>query len=298
MKTKDVNFLEENLTRINKALFKTLPEKESSRVTEAIHYSVMNGGKRIRPQIILLLCEMLEVEITNDNVDLIAAAGELIHCYSLIHDDLPAMDDDDYRRGQLSCHKQFDEATAILAGDAIQPLSLEVLTSLEDPNLEAKTKLEIINLFARACGPEGMVEGQNRDILSENKVLTEEELDELHYLKTGKLIEACVLCVCLMKKNIDKDLIEKLKTFSNKFGLAFQIRDDILDEIGDEEIIGKPVKSDLKNNKSTYPSILGIEESQKKAELLIEEALLILDKLPFNTEKLNALCKLVVNRKN
>ena len=298
MKTKDVNFLEENLTRINKALFKTLPEKESSRVTEAIHYSVMNGGKRIRPQIILLLCGMLEVEITSDNVDLIAAAGELIHCYSLIHDDLPAMDDDDYRRGQLSCHKQFDEATAILAGDAIQPLSLEVLTSLEDPNLEAKTKLEIINLFARACGPEGMVEGQNRDILAENKVLTEEELDELHYLKTGKLIEACVLCVCLMKKNIDKDLIEKLKTFSNKFGLAFQIRDDILDEIGDEETIGKPVKSDLKNNKSTYPSILGIEESQKKAELLIEEALLILDKLPFNTEKLNALCKLVVNRKN
>ena len=298
MKTEDVNFLEENLTRINKALFKTLPEKEISRVTEAIHYSVMNGGKRIRPQIILLLCEMLEVEITNDNIDLIAAAGELIHCYSLIHDDLPAMDDDDYRRGQLSCHKQFDEATAILAGDAIQPLSLEVLTSLEDPNLDAKTKLEIINLFAKACGPEGMVEGQNRDILAENKVLTEEELDELHYLKTGKLIEACVLCVCLMKKNIDKDLIEKLKIFSNKFGLAFQIRDDILDEIGDEETIGKPVKSDLKNNKSTYPSILGIEESQKKAELLIEEALLILDKLPFNTEKLNALCKLVVNRKN
>ena len=298
MKTKDVNFLEENLTRINKALFKTLPEKDISRVTEAIHYSVMNGGKRIRPQIILLLCEMLEVEITSDNVDLIAAAGELIHCYSLIHDDLPAMDDDDFRRGQLSCHKQFDEATAILAGDAIQPLSLEVLTSLEDPNLEAKTKLEIINLFARACGPMGMVEGQNRDILSENRVLTEEELDELHYLKTGKLIEACVLCVCLMKKNIDKDLIEKLKIFSNKFGLAFQIRDDILDEIGDEETIGKPVKSDLKNNKSTYPSILGIEESQKKAELLIEEALLILDKLPFNTEKINALCELVVNRKN
>lgn len=298
MKTENVNFLDENLTRINKALFKTLPEKEISRVTEAIHYSVMNGGKRIRPQIILLLCEMLEVEITSNNIDLIAAAGELIHCYSLIHDDLPAMDDDDYRRGQLSCHKQFDEATAILAGDAIQPLSLEVLTSIEDPNLEAKTKLEIINLFARACGPKGMVEGQNRDILAENKVLTEEELDELHYLKTGKLIEACVLCVCLMKKNIDNDLIKKLKTFSNKFGLAFQIRDDILDEIGDEETIGKPVKSDLKNNKSTYPSILGIEKSQKKAELLIEEALLILKELPFNTEKLEILCELVVNRKN
>ena len=298
MKTKNVDFLDENLTRINKALLKTLPEKETSRITEAIHYSVMNGGKRIRPQIILLLCEILEVEISSNNIDLIAAAGELIHCYSLIHDDLPAMDNDDYRRGQLSCHKQFDEATAILAGDAIQPLSLEVLTSIEDPNLEAKTKLEIINLFARACGPKGMVEGQNRDILAENKVLTEEELDELHYLKTGKLIEACVLCVCLMKKNIDKDLIKKLKIFSNKFGLAFQIRDDILDEIGDEETIGKPVKSDLKNNKYNYPSILGIKKSQKKAELLIKEALLILNELPFDTDKLKTLCKLVVNRKN
>ena len=184
MKIKDDKFLEENLTRINKALFQTLPKKDISKVTEAIHYSVMNGGKRIRPQIILILSEILNVDISNENVDLIAAAGELIHCYSLIHDDLPAMDDDDYRRGQLSCHKKFDEATAILTGDAIQPLSLEVLTSIEDPNLSDKTKLEILNLFARACGPEGMVEGQNRDILSENKKLTEEELDQIHYLKT------------------------------------------------------------------------------------------------------------------
>ena len=291
-------FLEENLTRINKALFKTLPKKEISKVTEAIHYSVMNGGKRIRPQIILILSDILNVEISNDNVDLIAAAGELIHCYSLIHDDLPAMDDDDYRRGQLSCHKKFDEATAILTGDAIQPLSLEVLTSIEDPNLKDDTKLKIINLFARACGPEGMVEGQNRDILSENKVLTEEELDEIHYLKTGKLIEACVMCVCLIKKNIDNITIDKLIKFSNKFGLAFQIRDDILDEIGDEAKIGKPIKSDIKNNKSTYPSIMGIEKSQKKAELLIDEALGILNELPFKTDKLESLCELVIKRKN
>ena len=291
-------FLKENLTRINKALVKTLPKKEISKVTEAIHYSVMNGGKRIRPQIILILSDILNVEISNDNVDLIAAAGELIHCYSLIHDDLPAMDDDDYRRGQLSCHKKFDEATAILTGDAIQPLSLEVLTSIEDPNLKDDTKLKIINLFARACGPEGMVEGQNRDILSENKVLTEEELDEIHYLKTGKLIEACVMCVCLIKKNIDDITVEKLIKFSNKFGLAFQIRDDILDEIGDEAKIGKPIKSDIKNNKSTYPSIIGIEKSQKKAELLISEALKILNELPFKTDKLEFLCELVINRKN
>ena len=296
MKIKDDKFLEENLTRINKALFQTLPKKDISKVTEAIHYSVMNGGKRIRPQIILILSEILNVDISNENVDLIAAAGELIHCYSLIHDDLPAMDDDDYRRGQLSCHKKFDEATAILTGDAIQPLSLEVLTSIEDPNLSDKTKLEIINLFARACGPEGMVEGQNRDILSENKKLTEEELDQIHYLKTGKLIEACVLCVCLIKKNIDETLIEKLIEFSNKFGLAFQIRDDILDEIGDQDKIGKPTKSDIKNNKSTYPSIMGIEESQKKAQLLIDKALAILQELPFETSKLEFLCQLIINR--
>ena len=298
MKIKDDKFLEENLTRINKALFQTLPKKDISKVTEAIHYSVMNGGKRIRPQIILILSEILNVDISNENVDLIAAAGELIHCYSLIHDDLPAMDDDDYRRGQLSCHRKFDEATAILTGDAIQPLSLEVLTSIEDPNLSDKTKLEIINLFARACGPEGMVEGQNRDILSENKKLTEEELDQIHYLKTGKLIEACVLCVCLIKKNIDETLIEKLIEFSNKFGLAFQIRDDILDEIGDEDKIGKPAKSDIKNNKSTYPSIMGIEESQRKAQLLIDKALKILHELPFETSKLEFLCQLIINRKS
>ena len=298
MKIKDDKFLEENLTRINKALFQTLPKKDISKVTEAIHYSVMNGGKRIRPQIILILSEILNVDISNENVDLIAAAGELIHCYSLIHDDLPAMDDDDYRRGQLSCHKKFDEATAILTGDAIQPLSLEVLTSIEDPNLSDKTKLEIINLFARACGPEGMVEGQNRDILSENKKLTEEELDQIHYLKTGKLIEACVLCVCLIKKNIDETLIEKLIEFSNKFGLAFQIRDDILDEIGDQDKIGKPTKSDIKNNKSTYPSIMGIEESQKKAQLLIDKGLAILQELPFETSKLEFLCQLIINRKS
>ena len=298
MIAEEEKFLEENLTRINKALFKTLPKKEISKVTEAIHYSVMNGGKRIRPQIILILSDILNVEISNDNVDLIAAAGELIHCYSLIHDDLPAMDDDDYRRGQLSCHKKFDEATAILTGDAIQPLSLEVLTSIEDPNLKDDTKLKIINLFARACGPEGMVEGQNRDIISENKVLTEEELDEIHYLKTGKLIEACVMCVCLIKKNIDATTTEKLIKFSNKFGLAFQIRDDILDEVGDETKIGKPIKSDIKNNKSTYPSIIGIEKSQKKAELLIDKALGILNELPFKTDKLEFLCELVIKRKN
>ena len=296
MKIDEVSFLENNLSRINDAIFKSLPPKDYSLISEAIHYSIMNGGKRIRPQLILMMSNSIKVDVSNKTIDLIAAAGELIHCYSLIHDDLPAMDDDDYRRGQLSCHKKFGEATAILAGDAIQPLALEILTTIEDPNLSAEIKLMIINLFSKACGPKGMVEGQSRDILSENISLSEKELDEMHYLKTGKLIEACVMCVCLLKKDITQTHINAFIKFSQKFGLAFQIRDDVLDVIGDEKIIGKPVNSDIEKNKSTYPSLLGVDESQKKAEDLGNEAMNILKDLPYDTLELESLCSLIVSR--
>lgn len=298
MKTDDLNFLDKNISRINQAIIESLPQKNYSRITEAIHYSIMNGGKRIRPQIILLMSDAIKVDVSEDTIDLIAAAGELIHCYSLIHDDLPAMDDDDFRRGQLSCHKKFGEATAILAGDAIQPLSLEILTTIEDPNLSPEIKLEIINLFSKACGPKGMVEGQSRDILSENKLLSEDELDEMHYLKTGKLIEACVMCVCLLKKDISDIQINQFIEFSQKFGLAFQIRDDVLDIIGNEKEIGKPINSDINKKKSTYPSILGVEESQKKAESLGKQAMNILKELPYDTKNLENLCSLIVSRTN
>ena len=258
----------------------------------------MNGGKRMRPQLMLLMAEALKVDVNKKTIDLMAAAGELIHCYSLIHDDLPAMDDDDFRRGKLSCHKKFSEATAILAGDAIQPLSLEILTSINDKNLSAESKCKIINIFAKACGPKGMVEGQNLDIKAENKKLNEQQLDKVHYLKTGKLIEACVLAVCLLKKKIKKEEITKLIKFSKKFGLAFQIRDDILDVIGDEKNIGKPVGSDQNKNKSTYPSILGLEKSQKKAQKLADTGIKILKSLPYDTKKLEDLCKLIVERQS
>ena len=289
-------FLEHNLSRINKALLESLPEENFSEITKAIHYSVMNGGKRLRPQLMLLMADALKVDVSNKTIDLMAAAGELIHCYSLIHDDLPAMDDDDFRRGQLSCHKKFDEATAILAGDAIQPLSLEILTSIQDDNLNDSTKSEIINIFAKACGPKGMVEGQNLDIKSESKNLNEDELDRIHFLKTGKLIEACILSVCLLKKEIREEEIEKLIEFSEKFGLAFQIRDDILDVIGNEQEIGKPVGSDQEKNKSTYASVLGITKSQLKAEKLSKDAIDILISLPYETERLEDLCKMIIER--
>ena len=257
----------------------------------------MNGGKRLRPQLILLMADALKVDVSNKTIDLMAAAGELIHCYSLIHDDLPAMDDDDFRRGQLSCHKKFDEATAILAGDAIQPLSLEILTSIKDNNLSDSTKSKIINVFAKACGPKGMVEGQNLDIKSESKNLSEDELDRIHFLKTGKLIEACILSVCLLKKEIRAEEVEKLVEFSKKFGLAFQIRDDILDVIGNEQEIGKPVGSDQEKNKSTYASVLGITKSQLKAEKLSKDAIDILISLPYETQRLEDLCKIIIERK-
>ena len=290
------SFLEHNLSRINQALIESLPDENFSEITKAIHYSVMNGGKRLRPQLMLLMADALKVDVSNKTIDLMAAAGELIHCYSLIHDDLPAMDDDDFRRGQLSCHKKFDEATAILAGDAIQPLSLEILTSIEDNNLSDFTKSKIINVFAKACGPKGMVEGQNLDIKSESKNLNEDELDRIHFLKTGKLIEACILSVCLLKKEIREEEVEKLVEFSEKFGLAFQIRDDILDVIGNEQEIGKPVGSDQEKNKSTYASVLGITKSQLKAEKLSKDAIDILISLPYETQRLEDLCKMIIER--
>lgn len=291
------SFLEHNLSRINQALIESLPDENFSEITKAIHYSVMNGGKRLRPQLMLLMADALKVDVSNKTIDLMAAAGELIHCYSLIHDDLPAMDDDDFRRGQLSCHKKFDEATAILAGDAIQPLSLEILTSIEDNNLSDFTKSKIINVFAKACGPKGMVEGQNLDIKSESKNLNEDELDRIHFLKTGKLIEACILSVCLLKKEIREEEVEKLVEFSEKFGLAFQIRDDILDVIGNEQEIGKPVGSDQEKNKSTYASVLGITKSQLKAEKLSKDAIDILISLPYETQRLEDLCKMIIERR-
>tara|TARA_Y100000816_G_scaffold32947_1_gene20999 strand:+ start:455 stop:1372 length:918 start_codon:yes stop_codon:yes gene_type:complete len=290
-------FLNKNLKRIDKAILQSLPPKNLSKISKAIHYSVLNGGKRIRPQLVLLMAEALKVDVNPKTIDLMAASGELIHCYSLIHDDLPSMDNDDYRRGKLSCHKKFDEATAILAGDAIQPLALEVLTTIKDKKLKPEQKLKIINLFAKACGPRGMVEGQSRDLDAENRKIKIDELDEIHHLKTGKLIEACVESICILKENLPKKHLKAFLNFAKKFGLAFQIKDDILDVIGDEKIIGKPLNSDTKHNKATYPSIIGIEASQERAERLCVEALKILSMLPYDNRNLIKLSKYIILRK-
>jgi farnesyl diphosphate synthase len=292
----NLSFLNSNLERINKAIVETLPPRDLSKISQAIHYSVLNGGKRIRPQLVLLMAESLNLNVNSKTIDLMAASGELIHSYSLIHDDLPSMDDDDYRRGKLSCHKKFDEATAILAGDAIQPLALEVLTTIEDKKLKPESKLKIINLFAKACGPRGMVEGQSRDLEAEGKEITVEELDEIHYLKTGKLIEACVESICVLKDDLPNTHLKAFLEFAKKFGLAFQIKDDILDVVGDERVIGKPLNSDSKLNKASYPAIIGLKASQERAEKLCSEALEILSTLPYETSKLIQLSKFIILR--
>ena len=296
LKIKDLPFLNKNLKRIDKAIIESLPPKNFSKISKAIHYSVLNGGKRIRPQLVLLMAEALKVDVNPKTIDLMAASGELIHSYSLIHDDLPSMDDDDYRRGKLSCHKKFDEATAILAGDAIQPLALEVLTTIKDKKLKPEQKLKIINFFAKACGPRGMVEGQSRDLAAEGKKVKIEDLDKIHHLKTGKLIEACVESICVLKDGLSKKDRKAFLIFARKFGLAFQIKDDILDVIGDEKKIGKPLNSDAQKNKATYPAIIGVKASQERAEKLCFEALKILSALPYNTENLAKLSKFIILR--
>ena len=293
---KDLPFLSTNLKRIDKAIIESLPPKNYSKISKAIHYSVLNGGKRIRPQLVLLMAEALKVDVSPKTIDLMAAAGELIHCYSLIHDDLPSMDDDDFRRGKLSCHKKFDEATAILAGDAIQPLALEILTTIKDKKLMPDQKLKIINLFAKACGPKGMVEGQSRDLAAEGKKIKIKDLDEIHYLKTGKLIETCVESICVLKDGLLEKDSKAFLDFAKKFGLAFQIKDDILDVLGDEKKIGKPLNSDSEKNKATYPAIIGLKASQERAEKLCIDALKILTNLHYNTENLIKLSKFIILR--
>ena len=288
LKSFSANFEEKLLNFLPKTHF------FSNKLDKAMKYVVKVGGKRLRPLILNEVSSILGVKKENSNR--VAASIEFIHCYSLVHDDLPAMDDDDLRRGHPTCHVKFDEATAILAGDAIQPLALEILTTIKDEKLKSDQKLKIINLFAMACGPRGMVEGQSRDLAAEGKKIKIKDLDEIHYLKTGKLIEACVESICILKDGLSKKDVKAFLNFARKFGLAFQIKDDILDVLGDEKKIGKPLHSDSQQNKATYPSIIGLEESQERAEKLCFEALRILSNLPYNTENLIKLSKFIILR--
>ena len=275
--------------RINSKLESLLPFDDSL-LSEAIRYSVLGGGKRLRPILVYLIGELGNAE--NDSLDILAGSVEIIHCYSLIHDDLPSMDDDDLRRGKPTTHKKYDEATAILAGDALQPFAFELVTTI---NISDKNKLSIIKSLAQACGYQGMVGGQIKDIHS-NDIKDVKSLDMMHSQKTGRLIQ-CSIETAGILSDLRKQDIESLIEYGDKIGLAFQIQDDIIDIESPSSISGKDQGSDVEKDKPTYPSIVGIENSKVRAFDLAKEAKEKLQPLEKNTDNLCKLADYIISRK-
>jgi len=276
--------------RVNSVLESLLPD-DGSILTKATRYSVLNGGKRLRPLLVYLSSEL--GNSTNESQDLVSCAVELIHCYSLIHDDLPSMDDDSLRRGLPTCHKKFGEAIAILAGDALQPMAYSLLTHSNE--IEDKLKVKLVALLSRACGQNGMVEGQILDI-SDNKSLSLEELDYMHSKKTGSLIKTCLEMGGLISYLQIND-IDLLKEYGEKIGLAFQIRDDIIDLESPSEVSGKTQGADVLNQRVTYPKVIGMEASKKRAIELCKEAQEILINLSGDPVKFIKLSDFISNRR-
>jgi len=275
--------------RINSKLESLLPFDDSL-LSEAIRYSVLGGGKRLRPILVYLIGELGNAE--NDSLDILAGSVEIIHCYSLIHDDLPSMDDDDLRRGKPTTHKKYDEATAILAGDALQPFAFELVTTI---NISDKNKLSIIKSLAQACGYQGMVGGQIKDIHSRD-IKDIKSLDMMHSQKTGRLIQ-CSIETAGILSDLSKQDVESLIEYGDKIGLAFQIQDDIIDIESPSTVSGKDQGSDVEKDKLTYPSIVGIENSRARAFDLAKEAKEKLQLLERNTDNLCKLADYIVSRK-
>lgn len=269
-----------------------IAKKGISKVDEAMEYSLMAGGKRIRP--ILLMAAAEAVGSKGYNYLPVACGLEMIHTYSLIHDDLPCMDDDDYRRGRLTNHKVFGEAMAVLAGDGLLTLAFEVM--LEQKNVDPKVLIETVREMAMCAGNFGMVGGQGLDLEFEGKKITPEELRKLHAGKTGALFIAAIRGGAHLAGANDQQLLALTK-FADLLGLAFQITDDILDVEGTEEELGKPVGSDAKNHKSTYLTLYGLQAAHELAEKTVAEALECLEMFGENAEPLREITRLMTDRK-
>lgn len=284
--------IQQNQQRVNDFLESALAQiaVNEPRLQQAMNHGLLLGGKRIRPFLVYAVGEMFGLE--KSQLDHIAGAIEAIHAYSLIHDDLPAMDDDELRRGQPTCHIAFDEATAILAGDALQTLAFELLG--QAPQSDAQ-KVQLMQCLAKASGYQGMCGGQALDLAATDRSVTLEQLEQIHRLKTGALICAAVELGAIAA-NASSAHRELLSTFAQNIGLAFQVHDDILDVIGDTETLGKPQGSDEAANKSTYPALLGLEQAQDKAKQLIEQAISSLQALPFDSTLLQAFARYIIAR--
>ena len=289
--------LETYQKRVDAALDKYLPADDppEHNLAEAIRYSVMGGGKRIRPAMVYASGEAMGV--ATDLLDIPACAVEMIHAYSLIHDDLPAMDDDDLRRGRPTCHKAFDEATAMLAGDALQALAYEILAKDKHVELTPEHRIEMLSLLTEASGAHGMAGGQAVDLASVGKKLNLQQLEHMHQLKTGALIRASILLGGMCKQDISNDEIKILSDYAMCIGLSFQIQDDILDVISDTETLGKPQGSDQAQEKPTFPAILGLKESQQRALDQHQRALEILQPLDEKADSLRQLSAYIVERR-
>lgn len=282
------------VARVNQGLDEALPLATTSpeRLHDAMRYAVLNGGKRVRPLLVYAAGECLGVETRL--MDTAAVAIELIHAFSLVHDDLPAMDDDDLRRGKPTVHKKYDEATAILAADALQPLAFSILARIEDAPADAPVKL--VRLVSDACGSTGMTGGQSLDLAAEGTVLSNDELEHMYLLKTGALIHASIVSACLLREGLSGEDTAALDRFGRDIGLAFQIQDDILDVLGDTEIIGKPAGSDVALNKATYPALFGIDASRTRCNELLDSALENLERFGHSATPLAWLARYIVER--
>ena len=281
---------------IEHKLNELLPKESliAQKLVDAMRYATLTGGKRIRPMLLCASCTGFGG--TLDQALLPACAIELIHAYSLIHDDLPAMDNDDLRHGKASTHVAFGEPTAILTGDALQALAFELLA---DPHIEISesARIESIRLLSQSAGWNGMVGGQLLDLESENQALTLDQLRVLHQAKTGALITTAIQIGATIAGTVPKKTTGAIDEFAQKIGLAFQIVDDILDETESTKVLGKPANSDKKLNKSTFPQLLGIQQAKVFAEQLLEEALQLLAEENLKNDLLGDLAKMCVHRK-
>ena len=262
-------FMKENAPKIDKTLHALIDELSiPNELKKSMIYSINAGGKRVRPLLVLATLDDLDIQL--DDAYIVACAVELIHTYSLIHDDLPAMDDDDYRRGKLTNHKVFGEALAILAGDAMQALAFQCLT--RTTSLAPTQQVELIRLLSEASGAEGMVGGQVLDLEGETRSLDVAALEAIHVRKTGALLSFSIEAGAILAQLCD-DKKGQLKRYAHHIGLAFQIKDDILDVTSTTEQLGKPANSDEAQNKSTYPALLGIDGATEQMYARYEEAL-------------------------
>jgi len=286
-------FLDNCRTRVNSELDRCIDRSSASdRLQEAMRYSVLGGGKRIRPALCLAAAQA--VGQTGDEVLTPACAVELIHAYSLIHDDLPAMDNDELRRGRPTTHIAFDEATAILAGDALQALAFDWLAN--NPAIAIPARLTMIQELARASGHQGMAGGQAIDLESVGKSLSLAELENMHRHKTGALIEASVRMGAMMAPDITESALNALTSYARALGVAFQVQDDLLDIEGTTEVIGKPQGSDLARAKPTYPSLLGVEAARARLKDLLRGAHATLQDFGPEADPLRAMADYVVAR--